>query len=1050
MKKQLLLIFLAIFSSTALFAQTITGKVTSATDGSDIAGATVMVKGTTIGTATDADGNYRLNASSGQTLVFSFLGFTTVEELVGNRTIINVELPEDFTQLEEVTVTAFGIERAARSLGYASQGVTAEKLTTNKQVNMVNSLQGKVAGVQITNTGGAPGQGAKITIRGINSIDPGRDNQPLFVIDGTIMDNSTSTQGGGTYRTTTNRAVDINPDDIESMNILKGGAATALYGLRGANGVVLITTKSGKTGSVNVDYNVSYGIDQANKFPKLQDTYTMGWLGVYDPQDFWPAFGPTVEEAKAMDPNHPDKLFDNMKKAYHTGGQLKNNLTFSGGSEKVSYLTSFSHLTQDGIMPFTNFKNIQGRLNTTIRPSKKFSINTNMSVNNSGGDRGEPMRYNELVTYWASYYDMTNHKKPDGTMYLPYNALSNNPIYIAETNRFNDDVLRFVGSAKLNYNPFDWLTFNYTFGVDTYRDERQHTAPGFQGLVGEERIGDNGGPGATGEGFFYVYNNRQTSLNSTFLVNLNRNFTDNFGASLTLGNELFDRNIFRTANEGWKLTIWNWFDLANANELSAASYRQDYRLMGNFADLTFNYNDYLYLNLTGRNDVTSSLLAPHNSFFYPSASLSYILSDHLNLSGGIDYAKLRLSYAKVGKDANQYATSMGFASYTGLPTGYTGFTRSALLGNPTLRPEFTDTYEVGLEMNFLDGKVRFDGNFYNSISKDQILSIPISSSTGYVNASTNIGSMRNRGIELSLGLVPVRNRNFTWNSDLNFSANRNKILSLYGADSDQIPIYSESGYVGSTVSLILVPGESYGTLYGRPYERYYTPEERAAGLHESLDWDSNRPIIIGDNGFPLLAPTTTQKRMGNILPKFIAGWYNGFKYKNISASILFDGQFGHKAYNKLDNHMVSFGLTEKTLDRRDHVVFEGVLADGTPNTKEVWLGQGVDPATGINYGNGYYRDNYRATSENFIEDLSWLKLRSASLHYDLPKDWLGSSNFIKNVTIGFTGNNLLIFTKFQGYDPENVSTSSGSNAAGFAGFTYPGIRTYMFNLNVKF
>ena len=1050
MKKLLFLVFLTL-TSYSLLAQTVTGRVTSESDGSGLAGVTIMVKGTTTGTSSDANGNYRITVNSSQTLAFSFLGFKSAEELVGNRSVINVAMEEDNTQLSEVTVTAMGIERSARSLGYASQGVTAEKLNSNKQVNMVSSLQGKVAGVQITTTGGAPGQGAKIVIRGINSLDPGRDNSPLFVIDGTIMDNSTSTQGSsGSLRSVSNRAVDVNPDDIESINILRGGAATALYGLRGANGVVLITTKTGQSGSVNVDYNISYGIDEVDKFPKFQKVYTQGWNGVYDTDSFWPAYGPTVEEARAIDPSHPAELYDTFRQAYQKGHQLKNNLSFSGGSQKVNYMTSFSHVTQEGVMPFTNFKNIQGRINTNIKPSNKFSINTNMSINNSGGDRGNSSRFNEQITYWAPRYDVADYKKPDGTQFIPYPSLSDNPLYIAETNRFFDNVLRFIGSTRLNYNPLSWLGFNYTVGIDTYRDERQNTAPGFQGLKDEMVIDDNGGPGKSGTGFIYVYNNRQLSVNSTFLVNLNKQFTDNFGGTLTLGNEFFKRNIYRTSVEGWKLTIWDWFDLANANELAAGTYKSDYRLMGNFADLTLNLNNYLYLNLTGRNDITSSLLAPYNSFFYPSASLSYILSDNVKLPASIDYAKLRLSYAKVGKDANQYATSMGFASYTGLPTGYTGFTRSALLGNPTLRPEFTDTYEIGAEVNLFNGRLRLDGNFYHSISKDQILSIPISATTGYVTASTNIGSMRNKGIELSIGTAPVRNSNFSWNSDINFSANRNKILSLYGSESDVISVYSESGYIGSTVSLKLIPGLPYGTLYGRPVKRYYTPEEISQGLDKSLVIDKSRPIVIGANGFPVLEATSVQKQMGNILPKFILGWYNSFKYKNIDFNFLFDGQFGHQAYSQLGNFMTAFGLTEKTLDRRDHVVFDGVLADGTKNTKEVWLGQGVDPQTGIDYGNGYYRNYYRAYSEPFVEDISWLKLRSASVNYNLPKEWFAGGQFIKNASIGFTGNNLLIFTKFNGFDPENVTTNSGSNVAGFAGFTYPGIRTYMFNLNVKF
>lgn len=1042
-------LFVILFTLTGLgaMAQTITGKVTSGTDGSGLPGATVQVKGAASGTSTDVNGNYTINAGQNAMLVFSSLGYRTVEIAVGNRSIVNAVLEEDNTQLSEVTVTAFGVQRAARSLGYTSQTVNSEKLTVNKQNNLVNALQGKMAGVQIVNTGGAPGAGARIQIRGINSIDPNRDNSPLFVIDGVIMDNSTSTQGSD-YRAQSNRAIDINPDDIENINILRGGAATALYGLRGSNGVVVITTKSGKTGKMQVVYSGSFGVDEVNRLPQVQNTYTQGWAGVYDTGSFWPSTGPTVEEARKIDPTHPDKLFDTFKDAWDTGHQMKNNLSFSGGTDKISYMSSISHFTQKGLMPFTNFENLQARLNTTIRPSSKFSVNTNMSVNNSGGNRGNVYRYNEQVSYWAPRYDIRNYEKPDGTMLMEYPGLSQNPIYIAKTNKFEDDVLRFIGNVKFNYNPLEWLGFSYTFGVDTYRDTRLATAPGFQGLAGEVLVDDNGGTGAAGRGFISVYENKQKTFNSTFLVNLSHKINDDLSGTLTLGNEFFSRNIYRSATEGWNLAIWNWFSLSNANQLAAGTYQQDYRLMGNFADLTFNFKDYLYLNLTGRNDVTSSLLSPYNSFFYPSVNLSYIVSDHLKLPAAVDYAKLRISYAKVGKDANPYATSQGFASYTGLPTGFTGFTRAALLGNPLLRPEFTDTYEIGTELNFYSRRLRVDANFYNSVSSDQILAVPVSTTTGYATASTNVGSIRNRGIELTIGGTPLKTADFSWESDFNISANRNKVLSI-NSGANEIVVFEESGYLSSNVTMRLIPGESYGVLYGRGYKRYYSPDEIAQGLDKGLKLDKDRPIVIGANGFPVLDATSNRKQLGNVLPKFIAGWNNTFRYKNVSLSMLWDGQFGHQAYNKLDNHIASFLKPEYTLNRNDHIVFDGVLADGTKNTQEVWLGQGVDPKTGRNYGNGYYRDVYRGNSEFFVQDISWLKLRTVALNYSLPKKWL-PNNFLNEVSIGFTGNNLLIFSKFNGYDPESISVSSGSNVSGFAGFTYPGLRSYIFNLNVKF
>lgn len=1052
--RKLLLLFCVglLWLSPDLMAQqrTVNGRVTDASDGSGISSVTVQEKGTANATQTNSQGQYSINVAPGATLVFRSVGYETLERSIGTLSQIDVALSVSTAEIGEVVVTAMGIQRQERSLGYASQMVSAEDLTVNKQSNVVGALQGKTAGVQIRNTGGAPGQGVKIQIRGINSIDPDRDNSPLFVIDGVVMDNSTSTQGSNAAgRGMSNRSVDINPDDIASINILRGGAATALYGLRGANGVVVITTKSGQSGTLRVNYQGTYGVENINRYPVVQTKYTQGWLGEYDPTSYWPAFGPTVEEAIKIDPTHPATLPNVAKHAYQQGNQVRNSLMFSGGSDRLTFMSSLSQFHQEGVMPTTDFSNLQARLNTTFKPSDKFSVTTNMGVNNSGGDRGNAIRFNEQVSYWVPRWDVRNYKKEDGTMHMDYSGLSNNPIYIAETNRFRDDVLRFIGNTSFSYQPLEWLNFNYTFGIDTYRDNRRRWAPGFQGLEDEILISENGGTGAGGYGFHYVYENKYRTFNSTFMVSLSHQFTENFGATLRLANDIYDRNTYRTAVEGWDLSIWNWFDLRNANELAASNYREDYRLMGNFFDATFNFKDYLYLNLTGRVDKTSSLLKPYNTFFYPSANLSYVFSDHFALPEVIDYAKLRLSYAQVGKDASAYATSYGYGSYTSLPTGYTGFTRSALLGNPVLRPEFTDTYEVGLEMNFFNRRLRFDGNYYHAISKDQIFQLPISTTTGYGIAVTNIGDMENKGVEITLGMTPVKNTNFSWDTEFNFSANRNKVLSLAGEESDVINVYSESGYLNSAVTMRVMPGKPYGMLYGRSYMRYYTPEEKAAGLDQTSIIDHSRPIVIGSNGFPELQPTSHQTELGNALPKWIGGWFNSFRYKNLAASVLFDGQFGHYAYNQLDNFFASFGLSEYTLNREDHIVFDGVLADGTPNTQEVWLGQGVDSKTGRNYGNGYYRDNYRGNSEFFVQDATWVKLRSISLNYSLPNNWF-DRGFVRNASVGLTGNNLYVWTKFNGFDPESSTTNSGSNVEGFAGFTYPAVRSFLFNLNIGF
>lgn len=1027
----------------------IAGKVTNV-NGAPLPGVTISIKGTNVAVTSNQNGLFTLNANQNAILVISSIGYQSQEIAVDGRKTINVTLTSSDQEIDEVVVTALGIQRTERSLGYAAQKVSAETLTANKQNNVVNALQGKVAGVTISSTGGAPGQGANIQIRGINSADPNRDNNPLFVIDGVLMDNSTSTTGNrATERGISNRAVDINPDDIESINILKGGAATALYGLRGSNGVVVITTKSGKAGQLRINYSGLAGFENANKFPEIQDVYTQGWEYVYDPVSFWPAFGPTVEEAKKLDPTHPDKLKNHFREAFDTGNQFKNSLTFSGGTEKANFLASMAQLNSKGIMPGTDFRNYSGRINTNFLASDKINFGASMAVNNSGGLRGRAARYMEQLVYWSHRHDIReNIFKPDGTP-GGYSNDNVNPIAQSLSNQFRDDVLRLVGSFNTSYKPLSWLDFNYRVGLDMYRDNRTAQAPGRQGLPGEYELSNNGVSAAPGRGLIGVYDTKFRAINSTFIANITKEFNSDFTATLRLGHDLYDRSIVNENTEGGDLTIYNWYNLSNAKILSAWSGGEKYRLMGFFGELALNYKNYLYLNVTGRNDITSSLLKPNNSFFYPSITGSWIFSEHLSKEGALSYGKLRASFAKIGKDALAYSTSLGSAIYQNLPVGYTGFTRASLLGSPDLRPEFTEAYEAGFELRFFNNRLGLDATFYQSTSKDQIIRTPVSSTTGYVTAAINAGDIRNRGFELSIDATPIQREGLSWNSTLNFSLNRNKVLSLYEG-LDEILVAEETGYLSSNVQMKLIPGESYGILYGRAWRRYYTADEIAQGLDQTTEIDPNRPLLIGANGFPILDNANNKKKLGNVQPDWIAGWNNTFTYKNVSLNMLIDARIGQDRYNKLDNHLASFAYPKYTLDRNDYRVFEGVLADGTPNTKEVWLGQGVDPVHGVNYGNGYYRDYYRGSSENFVEDASWVRLRSLSINYSLPKSWLGNYKVVKNASIGFTGNNLALWTKYSGLDPESTTTNSGSNIEAFAGMTYPAVRSFLFNINVGF
>jgi TonB-linked SusC/RagA family outer membrane protein len=1034
-RKSTLLFSCLLFFFFSSFAQNvIKGKITDANDGTGVPGASILIKGTKSGTSTNSDGTYALTLTNGNaTLVISAIGYNTKEVPVNNQTTINASLQSNTQNLSEVTVVgALGITREKKSLGYSSQVIKSEELNENKQSNVVNALQGKVAGVTISSTGGAPGQGASIQIRGINSLDPNRSNEPLFVIDGVIIDNSTSTVGDqAELRGMSNRSADINPQDIETINVLKGGAATALYGLRGSNGVVVITTKSGKAGAMRISVSSTTGIDQVNKFPEVQKVYTQGFGGVYDPTSFFPSWGPTVAEAKLIDPTHPDQLYNTFDEAYDTGWQTKNMLSVSGGTEKAVYASSFSYFKQDGTIPYTDYQNISGKLSGNIKFSDKFQSGASLNYINSGGQRYNADRYNENISYWSPRWSIKDFLTPEGTM----NSYGNdNPLYGPYTNKFNDNVNRLIGNINFNYQPLEWLNLTYRAGVDSYTDKRERTAPGPQGIVGERVFTDNGG------GFIYNYNTNSRIITSTFIATASRKISDDFKATLRVGHDLSDSKMSTVSVTGDTLAVYNNFNLSNAKTVRGNNHRIDYRLMGVFGEFSLDYKNFLFLTLTGRNDWTSSLLSPNNSFFYPSASIAYVFSDQFKLPEVINFAKFRFSYAKIGKDASAYAYSTGFLNYQELANGSTGYTKGPLLGDPNLKPEFTDTYDVGLEMQFFKNRLSFDLSYYYSESKDQIIAADISSTTGYVQAAINAGSMRNKGIELAITATPIKTADFSWDLGLTFSANRNKILSLTGGPSE-IVLASQFGYSNATVTSKLIEGHAYGDLFGSGYARYNSN-------YDGYLIDNNDPLLIGENGFPIKVRNLL---IANSSPKWIGGLNTTVRYKDFSLNALFDTRQGQYKYNQMDNFFAAFGIATYTLDRNDTKVFNGVLANGSPNTKAVWLGQGIGP-DGVNYGDGYYRNGtygYRGYSENFVQDASWFRLRSLSVTYNLPVKILNAT-FVKNASITLTGNNLWLQTKYKGFDPETSSFNSGSNVVGFSGFAYPATRSYLFTLNVGF
>ena len=996
----------------------------------------VQERGTNNGTTTNDKGEFAITVSSSRpVLVISYTGMQPQEVAVGASSTLTVSL-QPVGAMSEVVVTAMGIRREKKALGYSTQEVKGEELVNTRQTNIVNALRGKTAGVQINSGGGAPGQGSRIIIRGIKSLNPNKDNQPLFIIDGVQMDNSTTTVNtAGSLRGLSNRAADINPDDVESISILRGGAATALYGQAGSNGVVLITTKSAKAGKMRIGFTSTYGIDEVNKFPDVQTQFSQGSMSVYNSTDFFPSWGPTVEAARALDPTHPEKLFNHYARGYEQGNQFRNTLTLSGGTENALVTSSVSYFKQNGVIPNSDYKNISARVGAQLKISNKLRFNPSFYFINSGGLRVNADRYNESLTYWSPRWDVQDYIKEDGTMKSYGN---NNPIYGTYSNQYKDNVNRIIGTGDITYSPVSWLDLNYKLGMDYYTDFRRHTAPGPKGLIGERIHEDNG--------LGFVNEDRLSNriLTSNAMATFKKDWSDKFNTVLRAGNEVREKKYSRLSSTGSELDVPDLLSLNNAKVRSTSEYQELYRIVSAYGDLTLGWSNYLFLNVTARNDWSSTLAKGNNSFFYPSASLSYVFSDHFNLPDFMSYGKFRASLAETGKDTDPYETSTTYTPSVVTSTSQVIWTRGDARGDELLKPERTTTLEIGTELRFLKNRLGLDFNWYKLNSRDQIIPVSVSPSAGYTSVIINAGEIENKGIELVLNATPVKTQDFTWDATLNFARNRNKVVSIREGLSE-IVVGSHFGYSGSTATMKYVPGYAVGNIYGSSYQRYY-----AGKADDKVTVDNSLPIVIaatGSNaGFPMR--DATQRILGNSQPDWIGGLSNTLSYKNFTLSFLWETQQGQERYNQLGNFMSAFGIAKYTEDRNTSRVFEGVLPNGTPNTQTVWLGQGVGPDT-RNYTAGFYRNVHRTVTENFVEDASWIRLRNLSLGYNIPTSIL-KRTFIQNINVSLTGNNLLLFTDYSGFDPETSSFSAGSNIDAFSGFSYPAVRSYLFSINVNF
>ncbi|NQX55661.1 SusC/RagA family TonB-linked outer membrane protein [Pedobacter panaciterrae] len=1050
MKKLLQSLFILLFVATSAMAQdrTITGTVTDKEDGKPLPGVTVLIKGSKVGTQTGGDGKYAISVPSGSTeLTFSYLGYT-VQTLAISGSTVNAVLESDSKALTEVVVTAVGIARQAKSLGYSVTTLKGDELTKARETNVINSLAGKVSGVRVTAQSGTVGGSSKIIIRGASSFNSGStSNQPIFVIDGLPVDNSSqqvntistsSVPQGSAGSDYGNRAGDLNSDDIESMTVLKGAAATALYGARAKNGAIVITTKKGKKGQTTITVNSSTRFDNVLKLPSFQNEYAQGVQGVYSSgptvnSSSLNGWGPKISEVQ-------DKTFtnylgqqitlqaypDNVKDFYNTGKTYINSVSFDGGGDSGDYRFGYTNTTQDGIIPNEKLKKNVVSFNAGRNVAPGLDVRTNVNYTRTVAD-GRPVQSSnnpsvlQSIVYGLprtidtkvlkdNYFDPVTKQQ----IALTPTRTGNNPYWVVNNNNFSNVVDRVFGNAIVTYKPLNWLTISNNLGTDFYNEFRRGVTR--QGTIGS----------LTGD--FYAANIYNRIINNDLLLTVDQKLTEDLSLKVIGGYNVFENFYRRDLSDAQQLIADQLYNYANAGSVVTTNTSNQKRIQGVYGDVGLSYKDYLFLNVTGRNDWSSTLPANNRSYFYPSISSSFVFSELLPKSEWFNYGKLRASYANVGSDTDPYQgvfqyspISAAFAQYGYGSTfpfnGVLAFSSPATIPNLNLKPQNQASYEVGAELRFLQSRVNLDVTYYNTNTSDQIVRLPLPQSTGYSAALLNAGSVKNSGVEVSLGLIPVKTQDFTWNMDVNFSRNVQKIE----LPSNLASYSLASGWSG--LSIKAESGKSFG-IYG------------VAWLRD----DAGNLVIDEATG---LRKTVSDKRLGNMSPDWLGGINNTFSYKGASLSFLVDIRKGGVIYSNSVSSLRTSGLAKETLLNRGRVFIDkGVVASGStfvPNTT---------PVTSMQ---DYWAQYTTTNTEANIFDASYVKLREVRLSYQIPaKVFQTSVKFIKGAEIGVEGRNLwIIHDNVPHIDPEANFFGTESVAEGVEFNSIPSTRTIGFNIRIK-
>jgi TonB-linked SusC/RagA family outer membrane protein len=1025
----------------------ITGRVTD-NHGQALPGVTITLKGSTIATATNAGGVYSFSAprtlTKSDVLVFNFLGFQPQEIPYSGQQELNIQLLEDTKSLNEVVVTALGIKREEKSLGYAAQTIKSSAVEDAKTNNWVNSLSGKVAGLNIQGTGSGPIGSSRITLRGENSLNLD-NNQALIVLDGVPVSSKITGTGFKAHLATDSPVdfgsdvSDINPDDIASITVLKGPGATALYGSRAAGGALIITTKTGarKDNGIGVTYNLNASIDQVNRWPDYQYEYgegrTQDYYSYGDSADgintstgaaAGRAWGPKFNGQSYFqyDPNTPNNLAtartpwkaypDYIKGFFQTGSTITNNLSIEGGTDKSSARLSISHLDNKWIVPNSGFQRSSVALSVNQKVSEKLKITGKATYTNKRSDNVPSAGYNnQTLMYFLAIGTAPNidHNwfKPYWQPGLvgvqqknPFNPGPDNP-YIdlyEDLNKINKN--GFIGTASADYEFSKKLNLMFRTSLDMSNEFRSQQRPYSitkypKGSYREQNV-------------FNYESNTDVLLTYKDKVGEKIDFSFNAGANAMKQDYNF-AGIYAD-----QLAQPGVYQLSNSLDPAVADPQRSEKAINSvYAATQWSYNNAIFLDLTGRNDWSSTLPYGHNSFFYPSVSTSFSLGDIFALPKQISFAKLRLSYAQVGNDTRPYQTTKYYDKiYSNT------FTNSATLFNPNLKPEIISSYEAGLDLRFFNNRLSTDVTIYRNNSRNQILAIPLDPTSGYSSSLVNAGLIESNGVEVVLRGTPVATPNFSWNATLNWSRNRSYVRELADGLTSQV-IYSHE----SNLSIEARVGGRMGDMYGRGFQR--SPEGK---------------IVYSSTGLPApLDPVA--KVWGNAFADWKGGLLNEFVIRKVRVSFLLDYQHGGSMYSQSNHKYNTLGKTKVTLPGRDG----GIVGDG------VVLGSdGVYRPNTVKVSAASYYDNYYTISnaETNVFDASYLKLREARVEFNLPAKWLGKSGF-KSIAMAVYGRDLFNFTKFPGFDPEGGNLNSGTLTPGVELMQFPSSRTMGINLTLK-